>query len=134
MIAFANEPEDDGKPDAPGGKGDAYLSPTQENKMLATVTNPRRRFKLTKEAKQIAIDMTIRNMRHDNGRVSNGAVANLIRMEAMNQAEAHAARKSEDDHPQHVENQQINIYLPSNGREAHPDERLSNGSNGNGKH
>jgi hypothetical protein len=31
-----------------------------------------------------------------------------------------------------IENQQINIYLPANGREEHP--VLTNGHNGNGKH
>lgn len=151
MIAFAKEPGDENDPQQPGGKGSSYLSPTQENKLLAKVLNPRnhprRRFKLDKEAKQIAIDATIRNMQSENGRVSNGAVANLIKMEAQNQADQHKAvdKKLPDLHAVGgmIEHRVTVTELLGNPdyiewlreRERNSDPRLvcQNGHQGNGK-
>ncbi len=119
----------------PGGKGDgSYISPVQANKLVGMMLNPRRRWKITKEAKQHAMSATIRNLDDEDGRVVNGAVANLIRMEGQNQTDANLD-KQRDAKSTHIENQQVNIYLPSNGREQTNGLLNGHSSNGtNGKH
>ncbi len=76
--------------DTPGGRGEGpYLSPVQENKILALALNPRNRFKLEEKHKAEAIEVTSRNMQNEDGRISNAAVANLIKMESLNQKDEH---------------------------------------------
>lgn len=90
MIAFAKNESDE--PERPGGKGDfAHLNPTQQNKLIAMMLNPRRRWKLTKAAKNEAIAVTLRNLDNPDARVRNQAVANMLRMEAQNQTDQHKA-------------------------------------------
>lgn len=88
------------EPDAAGGRGDApreepYLSPVQENKIVASMLNksPKkgRRWSLEERHKATAIRVTMANMLDEDGRVSNAAVANMIRMESQNQADEHHA-------------------------------------------
>jgi hypothetical protein len=74
------------------GVGDGpYLRPTQHNKIVGMMLNPRRRWRLSKEAKQAAMMATLTNLDDEDGRVRNAAVANLIRMEGQNQADQHKA-------------------------------------------
>jgi hypothetical protein len=49
--------------------------------------NPRRRWKVTDAVKKQALEITAGNLNDQDGRVQNGAVANLLRMEAQNQAD-----------------------------------------------
>lgn len=96
MIAD-NQPEQPEPINTGGEGGDTYLTPTQENKILATALNPRNRFRLKRRQIQEAIDATVRNMKDEDGRVSNGAVANLIKMVAINQKDEH--HNDERDNP-----------------------------------
>lgn len=74
----------------PRGRGQvAPLSSVQENKIVAMMLNPRRRWRLSKAAKSEAVAVTLNNMADEDGRVRNQAVANLIRMEAQNLADQH---------------------------------------------
>lgn len=63
-------------------------------------------------------------------RVVAEGVKAVVAMERQNQADELAQNKKEPVEGS-VTNQQINIYLPSNGRES---TGLMNGTNGNGKH
>lgn len=73
-----------------GGRGDGpYLTPVQQNHIFRMVLSKRRRFKITKAIREEMIEASRKNMKNQNGRVSNGAVANLIKMEAMNQRDEH---------------------------------------------
>lgn len=63
-------------------------------------------------------------------RVKVEGVKAVVAMERQNQADELAQNKKEPVEGS-VTNQQINIYLPSNGRES---TGLMNGTNGNGKH
>ncbi len=75
-------------PESPGGRGeDSHLSPVQENKIVAMMLNKRNKFPVKSKHKRYAVETTERNMKDENGRVSNGAVANLIRMVKINQDE-----------------------------------------------
>lgn len=85
-----------------GGKGgpsprdESGLRPAEQNKLIRMALNDKpktvsRRFELTEFSKRLAIETTERNMLDEDGRVSNGAVANLIKMEALNQKESHHA-------------------------------------------
>lgn len=65
------------------------LTPREENRLVAMMLNPRRRWKVTKSAKTLAMDTIIKNLQSDDGRVSNGAVLNLLRMERQNQQDEH---------------------------------------------
>ena len=69
-----------------------YLTPVQENKIVASMANKRNRWKLEEKHKDEAVGITVRNMANEDGRVSNAAVANLIRMEAQNQVDEHKAQ------------------------------------------
>ena len=69
-----------------------YLTPVQENKIVTSMANKRNRWKLEEKHKDEAVGITVRNMANEDGRVSNAAVANLIRMEAQNQADEHKAQ------------------------------------------
>lgn len=147
MIAFAKEPEDDGKPESPGGKGPSYLSPTQENKIAATLLNPRRRWKITKSAKQAVMQAMLDNLTDDDPRVVNGAAANLIRMEAQNQADQHKMvdKKLPDLHtvggviehyatvPELLVNPDYLEWLRERERSSDPRLICQNGHQGNGK-
>ena len=81
------------QPDDSGGRGD--IPPEDEypiagaayNKLVGSMLNPQSRWHITPRHKEVAIGITVRNMANENGRVSNGAVSNLIKMEAQNQAE-----------------------------------------------
>lgn len=73
MIAPSN-PEPDAQ-----GEGDG-LSPTQQNLLIKKALFPRNKFKLKGSAIKTAVDETVKNMRSDSGRVSNGAVSNFIKM------------------------------------------------------
>lgn len=118
----------------PGGRGEStHLSPIQENKIVAMMLNPRRRWKITKAAKNEALETTLKNMGDEDGRVRNAAVANLVRMEGQNLQDAHKLLdKQTPSEAASITNQQINIYMPSNGREQPL--MNGNGHNGNGKH
>lgn len=76
-------------PENPGGRGDDadddYLTPVQANKIVASFLNPKRRFPFDSKVARFAIRKTIKNMQSGDGRISNAAVANLIRMEKLNQ-------------------------------------------------
>lgn len=72
-------------PDAPGEGDEPYLTPVQANKIVSSLLNPRRRFPFDVKVAQFAIRQTIRNMKHSDARVRNVAVANLIKMEKINQ-------------------------------------------------
>jgi hypothetical protein len=86
VIAPINPSE----PEPTSGVGEGpYLSPVQQNKIVAMMLNPRRRWKLTRSAKNEAVAVTLNNMSDDDGRVRNAAVANMIRMEAQNMADQH---------------------------------------------
>ena len=76
-----------------GGRGedtnaDEYpIAAAAYNKLVGSMLNPRSRWKISDPNKEFAVGVTVRNMGNEDGRVSNGAVANLIKMEAQNQAE-----------------------------------------------
>ncbi len=91
MVDFNNKNGNGSNSGAPGGKGDSAggLNPTQHNKIVATMLNPRRRWRLTRAAKQAAMAATLGNLEDEDGRVVNGAVANLLRMESQNQSDQH---------------------------------------------
>lgn len=85
MIANSQDGE-------PGGRGEEpYLWPAEQNKLVRMMLNPRRRWKLTKQAKEAAMMAMLNNLSDDDARVRNGAVANLIRMEGQNQKDHHKA-------------------------------------------
>jgi hypothetical protein len=72
-------------PDSPGGRGEPaveqpFLSAVQENKIIASMLAGD--WPSGAEEKATAVDTTKRNMASEDGRVSNGAVSNLIKMEA----------------------------------------------------
>lgn len=120
------------KDNDPGGRGDAApVSPVQHNKIVSMMLNPRRRWKLSKEAKQAAMAATLDNLADEDGRVRNAAVANLIRMEGQNQGDQHKMldKLAPNSSEASVTNQQINIYLPANGRET-ANGHTANGRNG----
>lgn len=132
MIAPMTPSEPD---DASGAGADAYLTPVQRNKIVSMMLNPRRRWKLTKEAKNAAMSATLDNLTDDDARVRNGAVSNMIRMEGQNMADQHKALdKHSPDLDTGVRNQQINIYLPSNSRDVTALPNTNGHYNGNGKH
>jgi hypothetical protein len=84
MVAATNPNE----PDRTSGAGAGpHLTPVQQNKIVGMMLNKRRRWKLTKAAKNEAIAVTLNNMSDEDGRVRNAAVANMVRMEAQNQAD-----------------------------------------------
>lgn len=87
MIAFSDANADKQPDKGTGEGGGPYLTKTQENNIIKSMLSPRRRWKLTKAAKQEAIAVTIANMGDDDGRVRNTAVANLIKMELQNQTD-----------------------------------------------
>jgi hypothetical protein len=125
----------DSEPENDGGRGEGpFLTPVQQNKIVGMMTAKHRRWKLTKAAKMEAIATTLNNMADEDGRVRNAAVANLVRMEAQNMADQHKLiEKQSPSEAASVTNQQINIYLPANSREAPVIPKNTNG-NGNGKH
>lgn len=72
------------------------LRPSEENRLVRMALasqdkKPERRFDLTDSVRRQMIDVSCRNMHDENGKTSNGAVANLIRMEQLNQADQHHA-------------------------------------------
>lgn len=75
-----------------GEGGDAYLTPTQENQLIDMAVNGD--WPTGAKEKQKAVDTTMRNMDSENGRVSNGAVSNLIRMEAQKMGSANSATQN----------------------------------------
>lgn len=146
MIAF-NSNGDSGKPESKGEGGEPYLTKTQQNNIVKSMLSPRRRWKLTKEAKQEAIAVTIANMSDEDGRVRNTAVSNLIKMESQNQTDELKAidKKLPDLHSigGAVEHRHTATELLTEPdyvewlreRERHSDPRIvcTNGHKGNGK-
>jgi hypothetical protein len=61
------------------------MTPVQANKIVASLLNPKRRFPFDTKVVKFAIKQTIRNMQNPDGRISNAAVANLVKMEKLNQ-------------------------------------------------
>jgi hypothetical protein len=85
VIAIAdNYDEPKGSPRGQGG-----LTPSEENRLVRMMMNPRRRWKVTAKAKEKALKITEANLSSQDERVSNGAVANLLKMEAQNQSDQH---------------------------------------------
>lgn len=74
-------------PDAPGEGDEPYLTPVQANKIVASLLNPRKRFPFNETVARFAIRQTIKNIKSPDPRVSNVAVANLIKMERLNQTD-----------------------------------------------
>lgn len=141
MVAQSN-------PEQPGGRGEGTpLSPVQENKIVRMMLNPRRRWRITKEAKQAAMMATLNNLDDEDGRVRNAAVANLIRMEAQNQNDQHKAidKRVPDLHEvggqiQHrvsvaelVNDPNYVEWLRNRERDSDPRLIRANGHKGNGK-
>lgn len=142
MVAANN-----GAPEKPGGRGEGtHLSPVQENKIVGMMLNPRRRWKLGKEAKRAAVAATLDNLADKDGRVRNAAVANLIRMEGQNQSDQH---KSVDKHlpdlqavsgvvehrvsvPELLANPEYVEWLRERERHSIPGPVCPNGHEGNG--
>ena len=87
MVDFNHNPS--AKPDVSGEGGDAHLTPSQHNKLVGTMLNPQKRWRLNAKAKRAAIIATLTNLSDEDPRVVNGAVANLIKMEAQNQSDQH---------------------------------------------
>jgi hypothetical protein len=138
----------DNEGDESSGAGEGpHLTPTQQNKIVGMMLNPKRRWKLTKAAKSEAIATTLNNMGDDDGRVRNAAVANLVRMEAQNMADQHKAidKRIPDlhEHGGVIEHRLTTQELLDQAdyvewlrkREQDSDPRLirSNGHKGNGK-
>lgn len=107
------------------------LTTMQEQRLIGRMIR-HRRWKVTKAAKELAMTATLCGMDDDSPSVRNVAVGNLIRMEAQNQDDEHAVfAAAKPTLGSNVTNQQINIYLPSNGREAI---EQTNGYEHNGQH
>lgn len=67
-----------------GGRGEGvYLTPKMQNKLIRMAV--RNRWKISKKDQQKAIEVTAANIACEDGRVSNGAVKNMIAMLAQNQ-------------------------------------------------
>lgn len=67
-----------------GGRGEGvYLTPKMQNKLIRMAV--RNRWKISKKDQQKAIEVTAANMLAEDGRVSNGAVKNMLAMLAQNQ-------------------------------------------------
>lgn len=76
-----------------GGRGEStFLTPVQENKIISLMLHDGKRWGIDITGKVWAIKTTLRNMQVEDGRVSNGAVANYIKMEAMNQKDEETAK------------------------------------------
>ena len=90
MIA---EPDNTaGDPENAGDHGadpDDYLRPKQQNAIVASMLNPENRYGLKDKQVQYAVGVTIRNMGDQDGRVSNGAVSNFVKMMGQVQADDH---------------------------------------------
>jgi len=71
---------------APDGEGAGpYLTPSEENKLYRKLLGfSRKRWPLNEKIITEAIDVMARNLKSDDPRVVNGAVRNLIAMEAQN--------------------------------------------------
>lgn len=146
MIAF-NSNGDNGKPESTGEGGESYLTKTQQNNIVKSMLSPRRRWKLTKQAKQEAISVTLSNLHDDDGRVRNTAVANLLKMEGQNQADEHKVidKKLPDQHTiggpiehRHTANELLQQpdyveWLRQRERDSDPRLICTNGHAGNGK-
>jgi hypothetical protein len=101
VIAMNNTPNGD---ESPGGRGEGvYLTPVQENKIVRMVLNRKRRFKVTPAIKREMLETSRRNMQDEDGRVSNSAVSNLIKMESLNQADEHHAEGETVNHVHSVD-------------------------------
>lgn len=136
-----------GEPGGKGHTGQLGHTKTQDNKLVAMMLNPRRRWKLSKEAKAAAISATLDNLADEDARVRNGAVANLLRMEAQNQSDQHKAidKKVPDlqavagvvEHRLTVadllQNQQYIEWLRERERNSEPGIVCQNGHEGNGR-
>lgn len=76
------------RPAENGGRGEEpYLTPVQANKIASLMIHRHRRakgWKHTKANMQFALEVTEQNMANDDGRISNGAVRNLLAMNAQN--------------------------------------------------
>ncbi len=121
----------------PGGqgespRGESGLTPSEEAALIATALNPRKRFRLSRELKREMVETSRQHMLDADSRVGVRGVANLLTMERLNQADDHKAIDKASPNEGNVTNQQINIYLPANGREE-TNGHLTNG-NGNGRH
>lgn len=98
MTENNEQPVDDGRPpEHRRGEGDYYLTPGEENRIIAKLLACKR-WKATDQHKEAALGVTVRNMANDDGRVSNAAVSNLIKMESQNQADDHRATPQIHDH------------------------------------
>lgn len=99
MADTNEEPDDDRKPAHRRGRGksDYYLTPVEENNIVATLLASKR-WKATDDHKAIALGVTTKNMGNEDPKVSNVAVGNLIKMEKQNQADEHKATPQLHDH------------------------------------
>ena len=129
MIAANNQPEEQ-----PNARGEDGLTPRESNRLLGEVLRfyRKRRCPTNKDGWKKAVEMTEKIMGSTDPKAVNGAVKNYIAMERLNQSDQHKAAdistKQSTDSAASVTNQQINIYLPSNGRD------ISEQSNANGRH
>jgi hypothetical protein len=74
--------------DSPGGQGEVSgLTPSEENVMVRMMFNPKRRWNVTRQAKRAAMAAMLANLGSPDPRVVNGAVANILKMEAQNQGD-----------------------------------------------
>ena len=119
MSELSNDPRSEN--DSQGGQGgpaprdESGLRPAEQNKLIGMALN--RRFPLTESSVQIAVETTERNMESKDGKVSNGAVANMIKMVAINQKEDHEqAAANRPSNPMFNINGPVQVYLPANQR------------------
>jgi hypothetical protein len=111
-------------------RGESGLTPAQEARLIATALNPRKRFRLSRKVKAEMVEASCGHMHDPDPRVGVRGVANLLAMERQNQADEHKAIDKVLPTESGTTNQQINIYLPANGRE----ETGGHLTNGNGRH
>lgn len=82
------------QPEINGGRGDEApaLTPVAENKIASLMLHANREvWPITEKHEQLAVGVTARNMGNQDGRVSNGAVRNLIAMKGQMQRQAEIA-------------------------------------------
>lgn len=82
MIEATNDDPQDSDDDD-GGRGEStYLTPVQENKLISMAIH--REWDIEARDKRWALRTTRRNMKQENGRISNQAVRNLLAMNKQN--------------------------------------------------
>lgn len=128
MIDESGGPPNESEPTGGQGgspRGESGLTPSEENKLVGMVLNERLKrndlvFPTTDRHDEVAVGVTARNMGSKDGRISNGAVSNYIKMKQLNQKQQHFNRSQEK--PSSQTNIQINgagpvqVYLPTNQR------------------